>query len=334
MLTALGYDLPKNYGAFGPIEVIAPEGTVVNVQYPGPVSMNTTSGLKTVSYVAASTLAQMLAGSESWKDEVTALTLGFRVVRHAGVNQYGRFYVSTLLELSGSGASPHADGIDSGGYLTCHNVEWLELNFPLMYLFRRHVQDGGGAGKFAGGVGVEATVKLHDAPEEKIKGVAFGVAGLRNSGVGMFGGYPGAPSLLTLLEGTRERVAGGPPVHRRPPRERVAGGPPVRVTPSARRPPDTVLGGRAAAIALLRVRHRQGRRALPAASVVSHKYGYEDARAFWSSAAYVTPGLTRGLPRVVPAPRGRPPVAPTGHRALPTTKMPSHLHKRICETPH
>ena len=176
---------------------------MVNVQYPGPVSMNTTSGLKTVSCVAASTLAQMLAGSESWKDEVTALTLGFRVVRHAGVNQYGRFYVSTLLELSGSGASPHADGIDSGGYLTCHNVEWLELNFPLMYLFRRHVQDGGGAGKFAGGVGVEATVKLHDAPEEKIKGVAFGVAGLRNSGVGMFGGYPGAPSLLTLLEGTR-----------------------------------------------------------------------------------------------------------------------------------
>ena len=203
VLTALGYDLPKNYGAFGPIEVIAPEGTVVNVQYPGPVSMNTTSGLKTVSYVAASTLAQMLAGSETWKDEVTALTLGFRVVRHAGVNQYGRFYVSTLLELSGSGASPHGDGIDSGGYMTCHNVEWLELNFPLMYLFRRHVQDGGGAGKFAGGVGVEATVKLHDAPEEKIKGVAFGVAGLRNSGVGMFGGYPGAPSLLTLLEGTR-----------------------------------------------------------------------------------------------------------------------------------
>ena len=65
VLTALGYDLPKNYGAFGPIEVIAPEGTVVNVQYPGPVSMNTTSGLKTVSYVAASTLAQMRRGARA-----------------------------------------------------------------------------------------------------------------------------------------------------------------------------------------------------------------------------------------------------------------------------
>ena len=40
------------------------------------------------------------------------------------------------------------------------------------------------------------------------------------------------------------------------------------------------------------------------------------------------------LPRVVHATEGRPPVAPTSHRALPTTKMPSHLHNRICETPH
>ena len=33
--------------------------------------------------------------------------------------------------------------------------------------------------------------------------MALGVAGLRNSGQGMFGGYPGAPSLLVLREGTR-----------------------------------------------------------------------------------------------------------------------------------
>ena len=230
VLTALGYDLPKNYGAFGPIEVIAPEGTVVNVQYPGPVSMNTTSGLKTVSYVAASTLAQMLAGSETWKDEVTALTLGFRVVRHAGVNQYGRFYVSTLLELSGSGASPHGDGIDSGGYMTCHNVEWLELNFPLMYLFRRHVQDGGGAGKFAGGVGVEATVKLARRAGGEDQG-----RGLRRS----------RPEELRRRHVRRlPRRPQPADAARRDPRERVAGGPPVH-----RRPPRS--GGRAAAIALL-----------------------------------------------------------------------------------
>ena len=45
----------------------------------------------------------------------------------------------------------------------------------------------------------------HDAPEGKLGGVAYGVAGLRNSGHGMYGGYPGAPSVIVLREGTRAR---------------------------------------------------------------------------------------------------------------------------------
>ena len=40
------------------------------------------------------------------------------------------------------------------------------------------------------------------------------------------------------------------------------------------------------------------------------------------------------LPRVVHATRAGLKPAPTSHRALPTTKMPSQLHNRICETPH
>jgi len=203
VLSTLGYDLPRNHGAFGPINVIAPEGTVVNVQYPAPVSLNTTSGMKTVQYLSGSVLMQMLATSEKWKREVMALSLGFRLARHAGVNQHGRYYVSTLLDLSGAGATSYRDGMNSGGYLTAHNAEWIESNFPLMYLFRRHVKDGGGAGAFVGGTGAEAAMALHDAPEGKIKLIAFGVAGLRNSGQGIFGGYPAAPSLLMLLEDSK-----------------------------------------------------------------------------------------------------------------------------------
>jgi len=205
VLTTLGYDLPRNHGACGPIEVIAPEGTVVNVRYPGPVSLNTTSGMKTVQYLSSSVLMQMLATSEKWQREVMALSLGFRLARHAGVNQYGRYYVSTLLDLSGAGATSTRDGMNTGGYLTAHNVEWIESNFPLFYLFRRHIKDGSGAGKFVGGSGAEAALALHDAPEGRIKVIAFGVAGLRNSGQGIFGGYPAAPSLLVLLEESKVR---------------------------------------------------------------------------------------------------------------------------------
>jgi N-methylhydantoinase B len=96
------------------------------------------------------------------------------------------------------------DGIDSGGtQMSCPNVEWFELNFPVLYLFRRHAKDAAGAGKFRGGAGAETAHMLHDAPEDKLKGIAYGAASAKNSGQGTGGGYPGAPSIVALLEGTR-----------------------------------------------------------------------------------------------------------------------------------
>jgi N-methylhydantoinase B len=213
ILCTLAYDLPKNHGALNPIEVIAPEGTVVNPTPPAPVSLNTTSGGATVKFVTNSAIMQMLATSEKWQGEVMALNAGHRLARHAGVNQHGKYYVSTLSEgaLDGTGARSYKDGHDTGRGLSCHNIEWLEANFPLLYLFRRNTKGGAGAGKYRGGTGGESALTVHDAPESKIKGVALGVAGLRNSGQGMFGGYPGAPSLLLLKEGTRveEMIAEG-----------------------------------------------------------------------------------------------------------------------------
>lgn len=206
VVSTLGYDLPKNHGAFRPIEVIVPEGTLLHVQYPAPVSLNTTSGLIKANYLTYSVMMQMLATSDTWRKEIMALNSGGRNARHAGINQYGRYYVSNLSlgSIGGTGARSYKDGIDSGAGLSCPNVEWTELNFPIFYLFRRHVPDSGGAGKFRGGVGAETALTLHDAPEGKIKGVAMGVAGLRNSGEGLFGGYPGgAPAVLVLVEGTR-----------------------------------------------------------------------------------------------------------------------------------
>jgi N-methylhydantoinase B len=201
----MAYDLPKNHGALNPIEVIAPVGTVVNSIPPAPVSLNTTSGGSTAKFVANAVIMQMLATSEKWQGEVMALNAGHRLARHAGVNQHSSYYVSTLSEgaLDGTGARSHRDGDDTADGLSSHNIEWVEANFPLLYLFRRNTKGGGGAGKYRGGAGSESALTVHDAPEGKIKGVALGVAGLRNSGQGLFGGCPGAPSLLMLIERAR-----------------------------------------------------------------------------------------------------------------------------------
>ena len=205
VLFALAYDIPKNHGVLRPIEVIAPEGTIVNVQYPGPVSLNTTSSGSMVRYLASAVLMQALATSDKWNKEVMAVSAGHRNLRHAGVNQYGRYVVSALGHgaLDGTGARSYQDGVNSwGGHLSCANVEWFEMNFPVLYLFRRHARDAAGAGKFRGGAGAETAHILHDAPEEKVKGITYGVSGSRNSGQGIFGGHSAVPSIIVHLEDT------------------------------------------------------------------------------------------------------------------------------------
>ena len=206
IVETVAYDLPRNHGLFRPIETIAPEGTLVNVKSPGPVSLNTTSGGATAKYLVVSVLNGMLAGSETWRREVMVRIWGGRRVRTSGINQHGTFYSTSLAmsPLSGSGARAHMDGVDTTklDFMTCPNVEWLEANCPMLFLFRRHAKDQQGAGRFRGGTGAEMAFAMHKAPEGKIDGVAFGVAGLTNGGKGIFGGYPGAPSILVHMEGT------------------------------------------------------------------------------------------------------------------------------------
>jgi N-methylhydantoinase B len=207
VVSTIGYDLPKNHGAVRFIEVVAPEGSVVSATYPAPVSLNTTSGVVSVRYLVNSVVMRMIAAHRRWQDEVIAVMAGHRAFLHAGVNQYQRYYAASFLELDGNGATAKHDGINSSGsllssLLSCHNVEWAEVNFPLLYLFRRHILDGAGAGKCRGGAGAETAAMVYDAPEGKIRGAAFGVAGHRNSGRGIFGGYPAAPSVLLLFENT------------------------------------------------------------------------------------------------------------------------------------
>jgi len=205
---SLAHDLPKNHGLLRPLEVVAPEGTLANVKYPGPVSMSTTSCGFAVAFLANSVLMQMLGTSAQWKNEIVAPTASHRNGKHSGINQYGRYCVFNLAHgaMDGNGARTYMDGVDSGGsYMSCPNVEWFELNFPILYLFRRHAVDSAGAGKFRGGAGVETAHTVHDAPEKRLDGVAYGVAGLKNSGRGLFGGYPGAPSIIVLQERTRLR---------------------------------------------------------------------------------------------------------------------------------
>ena len=72
----LAYDVLKNHGAFRVIEVVAPEGTVVNVRYPGPVSINTTSAGAIVKYLSRLGVDETSLRARDGKRKAMALNAG------------------------------------------------------------------------------------------------------------------------------------------------------------------------------------------------------------------------------------------------------------------
>ena len=94
---------------------------------------------------------------------------------------------------SGGGAMSARDGLDVGcgsepeGSIP--NVETNELRYPMLYLYRRHATDSGGAGKFRGGVGIELAFKPHGV--KSIPNFVLHCHGIDGpNGPGQDGGYP------------------------------------------------------------------------------------------------------------------------------------------------
>ena len=213
----LAYDLTWNEGLLRPVEMIAPEGTVINATRPAPTSCATVCGVQSVNNASTTVLSKMLLASEKHAQQATGVWHG---TLHAlflfGINQEGLETIGFQTEaFSGSGgARTFADGVDLGGELVnpiCRmaNVETTEGTFAVRYLFRRRMRDSGGAGRFRGGAGGEYALVAHDAPKSmnynvSSKGVLFPLA------EGLGGGYPGAPANFFLIRDEAEPSAEQP----------------------------------------------------------------------------------------------------------------------------
>ncbi|MEA2406238.1 MAG: N-methylhydantoinase [Thermoleophilaceae bacterium] len=176
-------DVPPCAGAYRPLTVIAPEGSLLNARPPAAVAGG---NVETSSRVADLVLAAF--GHALGQGTMNNLTLG-----------NDRFtYYETLG--GGQGACPDADG-PSGVHVAMSNtlntpIEALELEFPLRaveYALRR---GSGGAGRHRGGDGV---VRELEAQEEMRYSLI--TERRRHGPPGAEGGEPGAPG-RNLLNGT------------------------------------------------------------------------------------------------------------------------------------
>lgn len=198
----LCHDLPWNRGVLDCLEISAPAGSVVNCSMPMPCAMATISAVIVVIDCVFRAMSRCLLASEfeSDRDEAMACWTGSSMAPiAAGVSQHGFPFVNTEMShfAGGGGARIDQDGVDTGGIVfnttpNIANVETIEQDFPLLYLFRRHLTDSGGPGRYRGGASGELAYIVHDAPTGELEVAFSGTGAEMPNAVGLSGGLPGA----------------------------------------------------------------------------------------------------------------------------------------------
>ena len=178
-------DIPASAGAFAPIKIIAPEGSLVNAHHPAAVAagnVETSSRIVDVVMRAIGGAAPTIAAGQGTMNNLTIGNGDFT-------------YYETLG--GGQGAGPDGPG-PSGVHVAMSNtlntpVEALETAYPLRverYALRRGT---GGEGRHAGGDGVVRALRVLEDADASL------IAERRRHGPpGLDGGGPGATGSASL----------------------------------------------------------------------------------------------------------------------------------------
>jgi N-methylhydantoinase B len=209
--TITDWTIPINQGCYRPIDIICPEGTLLNCTYPASVVSGVTETspriidmlLKTLSpalpdRVVAQSNDAACSGIFSGIDPDTARATALRrkhvqyIDPHAG----------------GFGARPMRDGVNAVRALVGNagmtSVEQIENFFPLTVESWKLVPDTGGAGRWRGGLTAERTYRVHFDEANLTVIAERGLVAPK----GLFGGKEGGcfESSVTRADGSRESV--------------------------------------------------------------------------------------------------------------------------------
>ncbi len=213
VMTYLCWDIPwVPAGINRVITVRSDPGTILHVAWPGGVSKATTSSTQTMINLADNALGKLLAASPQYRERTMANWVGSLTTEElAGLDQRGDPFYAVALDtyFGGAGARSWKDGIDTGGYVgsiyeLAPNAEAYELQYPLLYLFRRHQPDSGGAGRFRGGTGCTLAYVIHDVDRLPYK-LPHASGAEQPESVGISGGGPSQTNQFVIKRNTDVR---------------------------------------------------------------------------------------------------------------------------------
>ncbi len=203
LLQMVNPDMPHNEGMVQPIEIVIPEGTILNASYPKATTFgnhlcppNADAIIRALAPVIPD---RVTAG---WNNLLCSLTTGIDPGN-------GEKYVDIgFMGLKGgSGAMQGTDGydhigmIDASGGLLDQDYEMFEQTTPHRLVKHEYMPDSAGPGQWRGGLGVE-TVFVIGSDDTQL--VTFGDGDFEPA-FGLFGGGDGTLNLidLTYPDGTR-----------------------------------------------------------------------------------------------------------------------------------
>ncbi len=194
--------IPVNGGLTNPIHILAPEGTIVNAQYPAAVGCRHPVSLRLYNAVLGA-LAQVIP------EKVQAAGGGQAAIVVLSVpdDERGGAYKSTVVEPMGGGGGGQkgmdgVHGIDhSSGFLCNTPIENLEHRTDILVKRYELVEDSAGAGLYRGGNAIQIEFEV------KKQGSLVGARGqerLKFEPWGLQGGIAGEVGTVTLNPGTEQ----------------------------------------------------------------------------------------------------------------------------------
>ncbi|WP_035985020.1 hydantoinase B/oxoprolinase family protein [Leptolyngbya sp. KIOST-1] len=148
--TLVDDNIPLNAGCLKPLEIVIPEGSMLNPQYPAAV----VAGNVEVSQAVTDALYGALGAIAASQGTMNNLTFG---------NDHHQYYETIC---GGSGAGPGFPGTDAvHTHMTNSRLtdpEVLEWRFPVLLREFAIRQGSGGAGEFAGGNGIVRTIEFRE----------------------------------------------------------------------------------------------------------------------------------------------------------------------------
>jgi N-methylhydantoinase B len=198
--TLTGDDVPANHGAFAPITIHAPEGTILNPTFPYPVA----GGNVETSQRNADLLFRVF--SKAIASKVPADSGGSMNNIMMGGTYKGRNWAFYETIGVGLGARINADGIDGiqANMTNTMNtpIEEIERSYPLLIKQYELRLNSSGPGRHRGGTGI---VRSYQALTDNITLTVLADRG-RNRPQGLFGGGPGARTEVNLYKRAKGKI--------------------------------------------------------------------------------------------------------------------------------